>query len=370
MLGEISLYSFIILLLTGTFLTLFFTASPHEVVYQGSYVPLRGVSMSEAYASTLNITFDVRGGLLMRQIHHWAALVFVASIMVHMCRVFFTGAFRKPRELNWVVGTILLIVSFLEGFAGYSLPDDLLSGTGLRIAYSIAESVPVVGTWAAYLLFGGNSPGSSIIQRLYVIHILLIPGLFMALITAHMLMLVRQKHTDFPGPGKTEDTVVGVRMFPTFAIKAGGFFFIVFGVLALMGGLVQINPIWLYGPYNPGNVSAGSQPDWYIGFLDGSVRMMPNWETNIWGHTISWNLLVPGLILPGIMFNLLGAWPWVERKFTKDYAHHNLLQRPRDKSSYGLAHAFRAGSIRVAIISFPAAGNFQLSTTTVAFRHQ
>ena len=331
MLGEIALYSFIILLLTGTYLTLFFDASMHEVVYNGSYVPLKGVTMSQAFASTLDISFDVRGGLLMRQIHHWAALLFAASITIHLMRVFFTGAFRKPRELNWVIGTLLLIMSILEGFAGYSLPDDLLSGTGLRIAASITQSIPVVGTWASILLFGGEFPGTSIVGRLYAVHILLIPGLILALITFHLLMIWFQKHTDFPGPGRTENNVIGSRLYPVYAAKAGGFFFLVFAVCALLGGLAQINPIWLYGPYDPSQVSAGSQPDWYMGFLDGSTRLMPNWEIRAFDHTIPLNVILPTVVLPGVLFNLAGAWPWIEQFLTKDRDYHNLLDRPRDK---------------------------------------
>src|ERR1700678_3829561 len=128
LLGEIALYSFIILLLTGTFLALFFQPSTTQVIYHGSYVRLDGVRMSEAYASTLNITFDVRGGLLMRQIHHWAADLFMVAIMAHMLRVFFTGAYRKPREINWLIGIVLFTMGMIEGLFGYSLPDDQLSG--------------------------------------------------------------------------------------------------------------------------------------------------------------------------------------------------------------------------------------------------
>jgi ubiquinol-cytochrome c reductase cytochrome b subunit len=331
MLGEIALYSFIVLLLTGTYLTLFFDASMREVLYNGSYVPLKGIRMSEAYASTLHISFDVRGGLLMRQIHHWAALLFLASIVVHLLRVFFTGAFRKPRELNWVIGTVLLITGILEGFAGYSLPDDLLSGTGLRIAFGITESVPVVGTWAAFLLFGGEFPGTAIIGRLYAVHILLIPGVILGLITFHMIMIWYQKHTQFPGPGRTENNVVGSRFYPIYAAKAGGFFFLVFGVLALMGGLAQINPIWLYGPYDPSQVSAGSQPDWYMGFLDGSTRLMTNWEIHLWGNTLPLNVMLPTVVLPGLIFTPMAVYPWLEAWFTKDHEMHNLLDRPRDR---------------------------------------
>src|SRR3954462_3066680 len=331
LLGEIALYSFVVLLLTGTYLTFFYDPSMAETHYDGSYAPLHGVQMSQAYASTLHISFDVRAGLVFRQIHHWAALLFVASIVVHLCRIFFTGAFRKPREINWLIGVLLLILAIVEGFAGYSLPDDLLSGTGLRIAYSIAESLPVIGTWAAFLVFGGEFPGESIIPRLYVIHILLVPGVLLALISAHMGILWHQKHTQFRGPGRTEHNVVGSRMYPVFAVKTGAFFMIVFGMCALLGGLAQINPIWLYGPYDPAQVSAGSQPDWDMGCPDGSKRLKPNWGLRGFHHTIPFNVILPTVVLPGLLFNIVGAWPWIEQFLTKDRDYHNLLDRPRDK---------------------------------------
>jgi len=330
LLGEIAMYSLILLLLTGVYLTLFFHASSSEVIYQGRYAPLRGVPMTDAYASTLHLSFDVRGGLLMRQIHHWAALLFVLSIIVHACRIFFTGAFRKPRTLNWYIGVGLMILAILEGFAGYSLPDDLLSGTGIRIAYSVMESIPVVGTYLAYFVFGGNFPGVDFIPRLFVIHVLLVPAIIIALFSAHMMLIWHQKHTDFPGPGKTEHNVVGTPFYPTFLLKTNGFLFLVFGVCTLLGAFAQINPVWLYGPYDPSQVSAGSQPDFYIFFLEGSLRLMPNLETNFLGHTISWNILIPGVILPGIMFNLMALYPPLEAWATKDKGYHNLLQRPRD----------------------------------------
>ncbi|WP_229837149.1 cytochrome bc1 complex cytochrome b subunit, partial [Dactylosporangium sucinum] len=278
LLGEIALYSFVVLLLSGTFLALFFDSSLSETVYDGSYTPLRGVVMSQAYNTALNISFDVRGGLFVRQMHHWAALLFTAAIVVHMFRIFFTGAFRKPREANWIVGLLLFWMAFLEGFTGYSLPDDALSGTGLRIASAIMLSIPVIGTWVTTSLFGGEFPGEVILGRLYIVHVLLVPGALLALITVHMGLLVKQKHTQWPGPGRTNTNVVGVRMFPGFAAKAGGFFMIVFAVLAALAGLFQINPIWLFGPYKAAVVSAASQPDWYVMFLDGSTRLFPAWE--------------------------------------------------------------------------------------------
>jgi ubiquinol-cytochrome c reductase cytochrome b subunit len=202
MVGEIALYSFVILVLTGTYLSFFFVPSVRDVTYQGHYAALRGVHMSEAYRSTLDITFQVRAGLVMRQMHHWAAIVFIGAIVVHLCRVFFTGAFRRPRQLNWMVGVALLILAIVNGFAGYSLPDDLLSGTGLRIAYSISLSIPLLGVWAAFLFFGGKFPATSIISRLFVIHIFVIPALIAALLAAHLAIMWHQKHTQFAGPGR------------------------------------------------------------------------------------------------------------------------------------------------------------------------
>ena len=330
MLGEIALYSFIVILLSGVFLTLFYKPSMIEVVYDGSYVPLKGVTMSEAYASTLNISFDVRGGLLIRQMHHWAALLFIAAMSVHMMRVFFTGAFRKPREFNWIIGIALVTLGLGAGFSGYSLPDDLLSGTGLQIARGIVQAIPIIGTWGSFLLFDGEFPGTEFISRLYGVHILLIPGLILALVTVHLMMVWTQKHTQFPGPGRTNNNVVGYPLMPVYMAKAGGFFFIVFGVITLISGLVTVNPIWIFGPYTPDQVSAGSQPDWYIGWLDGALRLMPNIETSLWGFTISWNVFIPSVIIPGIVFTVAALYPFIEAWVTGDKRDHNLLDRPRN----------------------------------------
>jgi ubiquinol-cytochrome c reductase cytochrome b subunit len=333
MLGEIALYSFIVLLLTGTFLALFFDPSAREVQYQGAYTPLHNVTMSQAYNTALHISFEVRGGLIIRQMHHWAALLFLAAIIVHMFRVFFTGAFRKPRELNWILGILLFWLGWLEGFCGYGLPDDALSGTGLRIASAITLSIPIIGSWVTTSLFGGEFPGDVILDRLYITHVLLVPGIILAIIVVHIGLVVVQKHTQWPGPGRTNRNVVGVRQFPGFAAKGGGFFMIVFAVIAFLGGLFQINPIWLFGPYKAAVVSAASQPDWYVMFLDGSTRLMPSWELrfSLFGHgytlpPIFW----PTVVLPGILTMLPLFYPFLERRFMKDKGVHHLLQRPRD----------------------------------------
>jgi ubiquinol-cytochrome c reductase cytochrome b subunit len=373
MLGEIALYSFVILLLTGTFLTFFFRPGTNEVIYQGHYLPLRGLKMTEAFQSTLRISFDIRGGLIIRQIHHWAALLFMAAIVAHCCRIFFTGAFRKPRETNWLIGVALISLGLLEGFAGYSLPDDLLSGTGLRIAYGIVESIPVVGSYLGSFVFGGQFPGPDFIPRLFTIHILLVPGILLALITAHLLLMWYQKHTQWPAEHRTNTNVVGAPFYPAFMAKTGGFFFAVFAVTAALSALVQINPVWLYGPYNPTQVGAGSQPDFYIGWLEGSLRMMPNFETHVAGHTISWNVLIPAVVLPGILFTAMALYPFLEAWVTRDYSEHNICDRPRNRpgrTALGVAVLTELGILLLAGGNDVLADKFDISlyATTWFFR--
>jgi ubiquinol-cytochrome c reductase cytochrome b subunit len=352
MIGEIALYTFIVLLLTGVYLTFFFSPDTKQVIYQGSYEQLRGQQMSAAFDSVLHVSFEVRAGLVMRQIHHWAALLFVAAMTAHMLRIFFTGAFRKPREINWVIGLVLLLLGIGNGFTGYSLPDDLLSGTGLRIAYSVAQSIPLVGNWLAFLVFGGEYPGN-VIPRLYVIHILIVPALIVGLVSVHLGIIWRQKHTQFAGPGRTERNVVGSRLYPNFALKSAGLFFMVFAVCAALGGLAQINPVWLYGPYDAAAVTAGSQPDWYIGWLEGALRLMPPLEVRAFGHTLP-NPFFPGVLLPGILFNLMFVWPWLEARFSKDTEEHHLLDRPRDRPKRS---AFGVGASVFYLVIFLAGGN-------------
>jgi ubiquinol-cytochrome c reductase cytochrome b subunit len=332
LLGEIALYSFIVCLLSGVFLTIWFVPSMAEIEYDGTYELLRGLPMSEAYASTLSLSFDIRGGLLLRQMHHWAAMLFVAAMLVHSLRIFFTGAFRKPRELNWVIGVALLALGIFEGFFGYSLPDDLLSGTGLRFLDGAIRATPVIGTWLEFFIFGGEFPGELIIPRLYMVHILLLPALILGLVAAHLALVVYHKHTQFPGAGRTEDSVVGYPVFPVYAAKAGGFFFIVFGVCTLMGALMQINPVWVFGPYNPAQVTAGSQPDWYMGFAEGAIRLMPGpgWEWHIGSTTWSWNVFLPLALPMGLLFGGMALYPFIEAWVTGDKSEHHLLDRPRN----------------------------------------
>ena len=341
MLGEVAMYSMIICLLTGVFLSFWFVPIAGQIPYNGSYLPLQGVIMSEAYNSTLAISFDIRGGLLIRQIHHWAALMFCVAITVHMLRVFLTGAFRKPRELNWVIGSILSMLAIVEGFAGYSLPDDLLSGTGIRAAEGFIRSIPLVGSYISYLLFGGTFPGEAIIPRLYSVHVLLLPAVLIGLFTAHIVLVMVHKHTQFPGPGRTNENVVGFPLMPVYTAKAGGFFFMVFGVLAIISALVTINPIWAYGPYDPSPVTAGSQPDWYMGFADGALRLLPGFlEFELFGFTWSMNVFLGAVALIPLMYTAAGVYPWIEAWVTGDKREHHLLDRPRNaptRTAIGMA---------------------------------
>ncbi len=353
MLGEIALFSFVVLIFSGFFLTMFFEPSMELTEYHGEHpAQLHGQLMSVAFASTVEMSWDVRGGLLMRQMHHWSALVFVASMVVHMMRVFFTGAFRKPRELNWLVGTALLILGLAAGFTGYSLPDDVLSGNGLRITDGVVKSIPVVGSYMSYFIFGGEFPGEHIIPRLFTLHILVVPALILALIGVHLFLMVLNKHTQYPGGGRTDKNVVGVPAVPVFATKMVGNFFIVFGVLALMGGTMAINNVWNYGPYDPSLVSAGAQPDWYMLFLEGSLRLMPGQGTEwvIFGYTLSLNVLIPAVVIPGLLFTFLFVYPFLEAKVTGDHREHHVLDRPRNRPvRTGLGVAFLTAFIILAV---------------------
>jgi quinol---cytochrome-c reductase cytochrome b subunit len=330
MLGEIALWSFVILLLTGTYLSLFFVPSAAPVVYHGSYTKLDGITMSQAYQSTLNISFDIRGGLLIRQIHHWAANLFMVAIVAHLLRVFFTGAYRKPREVNWLIGITLFALGMIEGLFGYSLPDDQLSGAGLRIFEGVLQGIPILGTYVAFFLFGGPFPGEAIIPRMYILHVFLIPGLILALVTAHLFIMFHQKHTQMPALGNTERNVVGQPFWPYFVLKGQAWFFFIFGAIAALSTFAQINPIWLYGPYTPLAISSASQPDWYMGILEGSLRIMPAWEINFLGHTVTLSVFIPFLLPLGIIFTGAALWPFFERWATGDKREHHINDRPRN----------------------------------------
>ena len=331
LLGEIALFCYVILVLTGVFLTFFFAADTRPVTYQGPYPPLKGADVSAAFDSVMRLSFEVRAGLLMRQIHHWTAVVFVAAIVVHVCRIFFTGAFRRPREINWLVGVGLLLLALVAGLTGYSLPDDLLSGTGLRITDAVVTSIPFIGPWLAYLIFGGEFPSTELIGRLYVFHIMLLPALMIGGITVHLLILWFQKHTQYPGgEGRLtahETNVIGRHFWPGQVFRSFGLFLLIAAVLAVLGGLVQINPVWVYGPFVSSAVSSPAQPDWYLGWLEGLLRMGPNWEPTLFGVTIP-SVFGPSIVIPTIVLGAFTLWPFIEARVSGDHNDHQILQWP------------------------------------------
>ncbi len=334
LLGEVALYAFVVLVATGIYLTLFFDPSTAKTVYHGSYEPLNGLEVTRAYKSVVDISFDVKAGLLIRQTHHWAANVFVAAIVLHLIRIFFTGAYRKPRELTYVIGVLMLFITLLEGYLGYSLGDDLLSGMGLAIGYSVALSIPVVGANLALLIWGGQFPGDpDFWSRMYIGHVLILPLLIGTLLGVHLALIASRHHTRFrlrrrrdPGEGK----LVGVPAFPGQAPRSLGLFFAVAAVLVLLGGLVQINPVWLWGPYHVGLSTNGAQPDWYLGWLIGALRLVPGFDLVIGDRTVVPNPFWGGALFPLIVMGALLAWPWLERRWSGDRRPHNVLDRPRD----------------------------------------
>ncbi|MEY4994679.1 MAG: hypothetical protein RLZ65_528 [Actinomycetota bacterium] len=368
MLGEVALYSFVILVLSGTFLTFYFQPSMAVVHYEGSYAPLKGAEMSIAYASSLDISFDIRGGLLMRQVHHWAALLFVAASGLHMLRVFFTGAFRKPRELNWLVGFMLFILGMAAGFTGYSLPDDLLSGNGLRIIDGMIKGIPFIGPSISSGLFGGEFPGTEVVARLYSLHIMIVPALIILFIALHLMMVVLHKHTHYSGPGRRDDNVVGYPLMPVYVAKAGGFFFLVFGVIMAISATFTINPIWNYGPYDPSPVSAGTQPDWYIGWLDGALRLAPsNLDVALFGIVLPFGVLIP-LVISLVFLALVAAYPFLEAWVTGDKREHHVLDRPRNaptRTAIGAAGVTFYAVLWAGASTDLIAINFQLSLNQV-----
>jgi quinol---cytochrome-c reductase cytochrome b subunit len=331
LLGEVALYSFLVLVGTGIYLTLFFEPSFATVHYHGPYLPLRGREMSEAYRSTVDISLSVKAGLLIRQTHHWAADVFVAAIVVHLLRIFFTGAFRKPRDLTYYVGLLMLILALVEGYAGYSMVDDLLSGMGLAIGYSVLMSIPFVGANLAQLVWDGPYPGGHDFEsRLYIAHVLLFPVAIGGLIVLHLTLVAARHHTQFREPRTTERRVVGIPTFPGYAPRSLGLAFAVAAVLFLLGGLIQINPIWQWGPYHVAAATNGAQPDWYLGWLIGALRLIPSFDVTVGHYTLVPNAFWGGAAFPLLVFLVLFLWPTLERRVTGDYAFHNLLDRPRD----------------------------------------
>ena len=308
--GRIAVYSFLVALVSGILLLPFFRPSMAAVIYHGSYRKLDGLPMSRAYQSTLNTSFDVRGGLLIRQVHHWSADLFVAAVCLRLIRVFFRGRFRRP---DWLIWVSLLLTGMLVGLSGTFLPDDMLSGGSLSVLTGVILSLPVVGTPLWMLMFGGLFPGHVIIPGAYWVHIVVLPVVLGAL-------LLLSYRSGRPRPVRVR------RLDPLLPFTAG--------VLVLLGAVAQINPVWLYGPYQPGSISAGSVPDWYMGFLDGALRLMPGWELSFGGNVLALDVLIPAVIVPGLFFTLVAAYPLLDGRIAGGRPPQGLLPpKPPDPAN-------------------------------------
>lgn len=346
--GVVTFACLAVITVTGLWLMFFYVPSGAPTTYHGGYAPLHGAEASAAFASTMRITFDVPGGLLMRQAHHWAALLLPASIIMQLLMTFFTGGFRRPRRGMWVLLVLVFVVALAGGWSGYALPDDLLSGTGLRITEGVALGIPVIGTWVASLLFGGSFPGR-IIEHLYPLHVVVVPAVLFALVVLRASAAWRAGPARFPAlvidasasrrggkvapgylsPATRTDTFVGVPLWPTAAARAGGLFALVAGVLIAIAATVTVNPIHLYGPASSGDAGAGSQPDWYTGFLDGALRLVPSgWEVVLFDRTWTLAVIVPLAVVTAFLV-VVAVYPFVEEWATGDRRDHRFLERPR-----------------------------------------
>lgn len=332
LLGELALFTFVVLVGTGLYLAWFYDASNETVVYGGSYEPMVGTDVPRAYASVMEVTFDRPGGWVIRQTHHWAAVVFVALIVLHAARVFFTGAFRRPRRLNWVIGVTLLALAMGAGYVGLSLPHDLLGGTGARIGHAELLSVPVIGPGLAELMFAGEFGNADMLHRFWLLHVVVLPLMIGALLAAHLAMVWKQSHTQFPSRRDRDGaSVVGDRVWPLQLLKSSGLALLTFGTLLMMGALFEIAPIWLYGPFDAAASTVPAQPDWYLGWIEGALRILPSTGFVLFDRWEVPNAFNVGIVLPGLVFLILYLVPHIEAWATGDREVHHLLERPRDR---------------------------------------
>ncbi len=359
----------VVLVVTGLYLTYYYDASGPHVTYDGSYEPLRGVEVTQAYASTLHLSFEVRGGLLARQAHHWAALVLPASLMLQLFTTFLSGAFRKPRRGMWLLLFATFVLALAAGWSGYAMPDDMLSGSGLRIMHGIMLGIPVIGPGIAFLLFGGEFPGH-ILQTLYPLHVYVLPALLVVVVALRLRLAFTRGPMHTASEQRHDSQRSRTSALRATIARSGGLFFVAAGALVLMGGTMTISPIWKYGPADSGTASNGSQPDWYLGFLDGALRLVPpGWEVVLGGRTWSLALLVP-IAVVSVFLALVAAYPFIDARITGDNEAHHVLDRARDNPTRTGVGA--AGAVFYGVLLFSAgvdliASQFHLSFETLIY---
>ncbi|GAA2018026.1 ubiquinol-cytochrome c reductase cytochrome b subunit [Catenulispora yoronensis] len=370
-LGQIVVYAFVLTMLSGFYLVWYYEPSIGRTTYQGSYTPLAGAEMSRAYASMLNLSFSVRAGLLVRQIHHWASLVMIAALLLHLLRIFFTGAFRAPRTNSWLLLFGILTAAMGAGFTGAVLPDDLLSGTSLAIMDGTLKAIPLVGPNLSSIVFDGGYPGDPL-RLFYPLHIVVLPLVLVGLLVLHGREALRHRPAQFAGPGRTEDNVVGLP-FQVMAVKSAGLCLLVAGLVTVIAGTVQVNPVWKYGPFNPGDASAGAAPLWYLGFLDGGLRLIPpGWEFVWLGRTWTLAVLIPVGVVT-LFLTAFALFPFIERWLTGDRREHHILERPRNnpaRTAIGVAGMTFYGVLWATASADTVATHFHLSVEDVLHAFQ
>ncbi len=340
LLGEVALFTFLILVLTGVFLGFFYEPSTSEVTYEGSVARYQAEDLPAAFVSVLHITYDIPYGMFLRRMHHWAAHLFVASIGLHMLRVFFTGAYRNPRELNWLVGGVLALLAIFAAYTGYSLPFDEFASTATGIGYSIAKSVPIFGGVLSKIVFGGEYPSSATVPRFYFLHVFIIPAAIAIMIAIHMALLVRQKHTeatrdeDVVGESvveKDDDSyIVGLPLYPNQTAVSAVVFFLTLATLSLLAGFLPVHNVAEYGPNDPSSTPTLIMPDWFLMWVFGFLKLMPAWLSftiPILDITVSTEFL-SGIVLPGIVFLLVFAWPFIDYRKTPTHFTVDPISRP------------------------------------------
>jgi ubiquinol-cytochrome c reductase cytochrome b subunit len=255
----------------------------------------------------------------------------------------------------------MFVLAIANGYFGYSLGGDLLSGAGLRIAYAIMLSIPFFGKWVPYIVLGGNVPSDKMVPHMYAMHIFVIPTLIGLLIAAHLTIIWRQMHTNLPGPRRSDVTIVGSRLYPSYSAKSIGLFLCVFALIAGLGAFVQINPIWVYGPYDPMAIMPGAQPDWYLGWIEGAMRLFPGVNIHM-GYFLVPELFFPAVLMPAMVFIILYAWPWIDKwMISFDNQEHNVLRRP---SQQPFNTAFGCAGIMFMLLLLIAGGDDVIAVST------
>ena len=361
LLGETAVVCLVILVLTGTYLTFFYRASTEPILYSGAFDLYRGAELPGAFESTLRLSYDVPGGLLFRRLHRGASHLFIASVVLHLLRILFTGAFRRPRELNYLIGIVMFTIAIFEGFLGYSLPYDSLAGTGIRILYSSLLAFPLVGGQMAFWVFGGAFPTGDAIPRFFVLHVMVLPALLLGLTFLHLALLVRQRHTQFPRRGVDGHLYVfGKPLWPSQFAETTTLVLWVGGLLAAAAVLIPWADVALLGPYVPGEVGNNAQPDWFMFWLDGVLRMVPGIEVDLPGFTLN-GVFIAGIVLPGLVFGALIVYPFLERRVYRLQGDWHVLQNPLD---IPLRAGFGLGTFSAVLLMSAAATSDQLSRIT------